>query len=132
MERLPWWRQPNAQDFNGLANDFEDRLRGDQAVADGTADNVRSLFALVRAQDQQVQRLEVVVQLMSDVLAASGMLDEKTLGARLEQALAAKHKQLEAERTHAGLICVRCGCTVPKRQTMMTGAGPTCAACYEG
>lgn len=84
MEKIHWWSSGAAQVqlLNQASEDLE-RLQQDQADA---GEQIRMLFHLDREQGREIARLQSVIAALVDMLLAAGIVDEKALIERMQQA----------------------------------------------
>jgi hypothetical protein len=151
MEKLSWflnneWHQRQA--INDAAAEINS-LRAERSDAHGA---INRLFALDRAQGQELAALRVTVEVLSNLLIESGVVDEKSLRYRIEAAWAnqelleppapppSAYETLSAPVAAAPppapepvpdqpVECARCFEKVPRSRTQITEQGTVCDLC---
>ncbi len=124
---LPSWRlHPTRGEFNRLAESLQ--LEGE--VTDAFSEQLRKLFELDAVQEQEIERLHTVVQVLTQLLVDSGVIDEQKLEQRVAAALEQQQRQAEEQRRNPQVPCARCEKPVARSATYMTGSGAVCQACY--
>jgi formylmethanofuran dehydrogenase subunit E len=126
MSMIPWWREPNRHDFNRIADNID--LEGE--VTGALSVQVRKLYQLDQAQERDIDRLETIIKVLSQLLIEAGVLDPQQISQRVGAALAVQARQEVQERTNPQLRCARCQETVAQKDTYMTGLGAVCDSCY--
>ena len=126
MSRRLWsFMQPTGTDFNELA----DRLDWADEATDGMAGNIRKLFELDREQEREIAQLRAVVEELTGLLVASGLVDEATLKARVHERLSAVPAAEPAQDT---VRCASCATAVPRADTYFSDLGEVCSICFSG
>lgn len=152
-KNLTWWnsnlayREREALNEASLALDLQDITNSNQATS------LSKLFALDRAQAEEITHLRTLVGVMAEMLVQENVLSGDILEMRvkdrlreIEEARAPKTKSQDQNSSPyrgSGIPaapsapepvthCTRCGDEVLTRNTQITGDGVICDGCYYG
>jgi ADP-ribose pyrophosphatase YjhB (NUDIX family) len=90
------------------------------------------LTTLVHRQQRELDTLRALVAVLAGVLRDTGVVEADLLDFRIEAALDQVAALEDAEDEKAELLaCLRCGASVPREQTVVTGDGILCDRCSE-
>lgn len=123
------WREASA------INEAHDAISTMQAVTATTsqaqAQQLQKLFALDRAQAQQIERMAATIDVLTELLLETGAIDRAALTERVT-ARVNELEKVEAEAKARGpqTSCARCGAEVPAKNTQITETGTVCDRCY--
>jgi hypothetical protein len=132
------------------ANRAEERADALDEAVDAAAATTSGLQAQVKDQARSIQRLQIAVRILSELLIERGALDAGGIEARVNAVLASekaardeerrrraaqevqdkqRHVDEEARRAEAPIVCKSCSQTHPYRTMTLTEHGLICQDC---
>ena len=137
MDEIDWWdaifSDVGAVERRAL-NQAAEELGLLNISADLNQEQIHKLFALDKAQREEIERLRLTIKVLTEILVDSGVVAEAAFTERMQAALAAR-EEAKAARAKAKaekiVRCQQCGVEVPARSTNLTEWGLVCDACHQ-
>ncbi len=130
--KMPWWVADSGADVwqNQAISDLQQTQQWEDSADMGVAEQVGNLGTVVRRQAEYIARLEMSLQVLTDVLIDYEILTEGELKARYGIAADERARMEQSQKRAANTVkCASCGKAVDRSQTVFSEYGEVCVSC---